>query len=293
MLLPLDPITAVVTGANRGIGLALAHGLADAGARVILTSRDGRGAVAAASHSRMEAYSAPLDVSSARDVRAFGEFLAQHATPNVLINNAGVNSASGWAAADVRRTVAVNVFGPLAMTRAVVPAMAWSNIARPCVINISSGDGELAYLHTALQDAMRAASTERQVLELIARAAPPRNEFGLAPAHGPAPAYAVSKAALNALTRATAARLGAKPDRPDSRVRRGPRGSRAQDAGVWVGAVCPGDVRTRMCTAEDPADALEPEAAAADVLWLLERAALSGDAMPSGRFWRSREQIDF
>ena len=122
---------------------------------------------------------------------------------------------------------------------------------------------------------MRAASTERQLLELLVRATPPRDEFGPAPAHGPAPAYALPKAAPNAPTRARAAR------------------HRRHGGHIWFGAVCPGDVNTRMCTAEEPEEVIEPDEAAADVLWLLRRAALSRDALPSGRFWRRREQISF
>ena len=91
---------------------------------------------------------------------------------------------------------------------------------------------------------------------------------GAAPAHGPTPAYALSKAALNAGSRILA----------------------AEEAGVWVGAVCPGDVRTRMCVdPEARARAVPADAAVPSVLWLLERAA----GLPSGRFWRDREEIQF
>ena len=79
---------------------------------------------------------------------------------------------------------------------------------------------------------------------------------------------ALSKAALNAGSRILAA---------------------AED-GVWVGAVCPGDVRTRMCVdPEARARAVPADAAVPSVLWLLERAA----GLPSGRFWRDREEISF
>ena len=59
---------------------------------------------------------------------------------------------------------------------------------------------------------------------------------------------------------------------------------------MWVGAVCPGDVRTRMCVdPEARARAVPADAAVPSVLWLLERAA----GLPSGRFWRDREEISF
>jgi NAD(P)-dependent dehydrogenase (short-subunit alcohol dehydrogenase family) len=147
------------------------------------------------------------------------------------------------------------------------------------VVHISSGDGELLYLHTALQAALRVTDSEAAVLRVLARAAPPLNAFGHAPAHGPTPAYACSKAALNALTRIAAARL------PPADV-----------CGVRVSAVCPGDVCTRMLSTHDPEAllrALPPATAARDVL-CVAGAGLDGDArLQSGRFWRHGRQIAF
>ena len=112
---------------------------------------------------------------------------------------------------------------------------------------------------------------------MLVKAAPPRNAFGAEPAHSRTPAYALSKAALNALTRIAAAKLPA----PESR-------------GVRVSAVCPGDVLTRMCTEEYARNvALLPSVAAEDVLWLAI-AGLQPNGIPaSGRFWRARQQISF
>ena len=116
--------------------------------------------------------------------------------------------------------------------RALLPGMRRHGGGR--ILSVSSGDGELAYLHSALQDDLRAARTAPQLLRVLGRARPPRQRYGAAPAHGPPPAYALSKAALNAGSRILA----------------------AEEAGVWVGTVCPGDVRTRMC--------VDPEARARD-----------------------------
>ena len=98
------------------------------------------------------------------------------------------------------------------------------------------------------------------------------------------PAYALSKAAVNALTRVLAPSL--------------PRPERA-GAGVWLSAVCPGDVRTRMCTS---AEAVSPGEAARDVVWLALQPVCTqpncDDAdepslLATGRFWRDRRQITF
>ena len=88
---------AVVTGANRGLGLAIARGLAESGAHVVVTAREGgtaSSAVAAALRAdglSAEAYVPPLDVGDLRSVRAFGEFCAAASVaPDALVNNAAV-----------------------------------------------------------------------------------------------------------------------------------------------------------------------------------------------------------
>ena len=263
---------AVVTGANRGLGLALARGLAESGAHVVVTAREGGAASSAVAAAlcadglSAEAYVPPLDVGDLRSVRAFGEFCAAAAVaPDALVNNAAV-CEEGWSDAVVRRALRTNALGPFWLARALLPGMRRHGGGR--ILSVSSGDGELAYLHSALQDDLRAARTAPQLLRVLGRARPPRQRYGAAPAHGPTPAYALSKAALNAGSRILA----------------------AEEAGVWVGAVCPGDVRTRMCVdPEARARAVPADAAVPSVLWLLERAA----GLPSGRFWRDREEISF
>jgi NAD(P)-dependent dehydrogenase (short-subunit alcohol dehydrogenase family) len=270
------PLSAAVTGANRGLGLALADQLAAAGVNVLLTTRSGRETSRPAEvqllrrgHRGVEAYDAPLDVSNPISRAAFIDYCDQRGGLDIIINNAAICS-EGWSMDVVRQTLRTNVLGPIALTHGLLPGMLHRR--RGFVINISSGDGELVYLSTALQEELRITSSSRQLLRLLACASPPRNAFGSAPAHGPTPAYCISKAALNAATQLVAQALPA-----------------PTDCGVWVGAVCPGDVLTRMCTAREAA--LTPEAAAADVIWLLERQLAEGCALPSGRFWRAREQI--
>lgn len=272
----------VVTGANRGLGLALLRGLAMEvpQARVICTARTSAAAIHTAAILRserldVEAYAAPLNVADMQDVASFWRYADDElGSVDLLINNAAV-CEEGWCGTVVGKTLRTNVIGPMEMMCAALPRML--RRGRGHVVNISSGDGELLYLNPALQDELRSATSARAVLRALVKAAPPRNAFGAEPAHSRTPAYALSKAALNALTRIAAAKLPA----PESR-------------GVRVSAVCPGDVLTRMCTEEYARNvALLPSVAAEDVLWLAI-AGLQPNGIPaSGRFWRARQQISF
>jgi len=91
--------TAIVTGANSGLGLIVARELARAGARVIMTSRDAeKGANALASikaaHPAANVEVAPLDLANLASVRAFAQrILDHHDELDILVNNAGVMAA--------------------------------------------------------------------------------------------------------------------------------------------------------------------------------------------------------
>jgi NAD(P)-dependent dehydrogenase (short-subunit alcohol dehydrogenase family) len=87
----LDGRRALVTGAGRGIGQALAAALAEAGAEVVLAARSSEEIEAGAEAIRAaggQASAAPLDVS---DLAAVGAFFASHAPFAILVNNAGTN----------------------------------------------------------------------------------------------------------------------------------------------------------------------------------------------------------
>ena len=265
------PRVAVVTGANRGLGLALAESLAQSGAHVVFAGDEQRciSATALAASKGLSVEAAQLDVQCGSSIEAFGVYCERtFGGVDLLVNNAAVCEA-GWSEGVVRRALRTNVLGPRALTQRLLPALRQRPHSQ--VLHVSSGDGELLYLSPELQQQMAAVRSERTLLRLLAAARPPRNSFGDAPAYGASPAYAVSKAALNALTRVQAA---AAP-------------------GVWVGAVCPGDVLTRMTTAEERAVAVLPAEAACGVLRLVREARRPGGALPSGRFWRDGVEIPF
>jgi NAD(P)-dependent dehydrogenase (short-subunit alcohol dehydrogenase family) len=135
--------TALVTGANRGIGFEAARQLGRAGLDVVLTARDpDAGNTAAAELGvRFE----QLDVSSDGSVQACAARLERDAVEvDVLVNNAGILQSGGILDMDddtVRRTLEVNLLGPLRTARAFMPAMMVRGYGR--VVNVSSGAGSL------------------------------------------------------------------------------------------------------------------------------------------------------
>jgi NAD(P)-dependent dehydrogenase (short-subunit alcohol dehydrogenase family) len=128
--------TALVTGANRGIGLAIASGLVDAGLEVIIAARDpASGAEAARS---LGARHVQLDV---RDPDSITAAVAACGDVDVLVNNAGVlrpgrllDNPTGFA-----ESLAVMVEGPYLLIAALAPGMVRRDYGR--IVNVSSGWG--------------------------------------------------------------------------------------------------------------------------------------------------------
>src|SRR5215210_4908653 len=223
---------ALVTGANRGIGLEVARELARDGMHVLLAARDGaKGEAAAATlvGEGLDITPVEIDVadpaSAARVVPAAIE--AAGGRLDVLVNNAGVYPGGRASAIDfdvVEATWQANAVGAWRVAVAAVPSMA----AGARIVNVSSGAGSLESMD------------------------------------GSMPAYNVSKAALNAITRVLA---------DDLRSR-----------GILVNSVCPGWVRTDM---GGRGASRSVEDGAASVLW----AARLGPDGPTGGFFRDGHPV--
>lgn len=168
---------ALVSGANRGIGLAIATGLARRGAHVLLGCRDlkrGEAASAPLTAEGLRVTPVQLDTTDDASVSALAALIARdYGRLDILVNNAGIalefdpNLSS---VEKLRGTMEVNVYGTVRLTEAMTPLLAKSAKAR--IVNVSS---ELA-------------SFGRRCDPSWAYAA-----FRL-------PTYAASKAAVNALT---------------------------------------------------------------------------------------------
>lgn len=151
-----DQPVAIVTGANRGLGLESARQLGELGYRVIITSRDARRGAAALATLTSAGVAADLrrvDVTRTDDAQALARSMAEnYGAVDVLVNNAGVmiesrrnppeRSADPLAvsATTVLELFNVNTLGALRLTQALAPYL--RNGAR--VVNVSSGMGGLA-----------------------------------------------------------------------------------------------------------------------------------------------------
>ncbi|MBO0774446.1 MAG: SDR family oxidoreductase [Actinobacteria bacterium] len=215
----------LVTGANRGIGREICRQLAARGHTVLLTARNAQAAQDAA-RQLTDAVPLQLDVTDPGSVAEAAAIVQdRYGRLDVLVNNAAV-SYDTWqraATADlavVRDAAETNLYGPWLMAEKFLPLLTRSD--HPRIVNVSSEAGSLTSMG------------------------------------GGTPAYAVSKAALNALTRMLAAEL--------------------RTARILVNAVCPGWVATDM---GGPGG--RPVAAgAASVVW----AATLPDSGPTGGFFR-------
>jgi NAD(P)-dependent dehydrogenase (short-subunit alcohol dehydrogenase family) len=175
--------TALVTGANRGIGFEIARQLAQEGMTVLAGARSEQKVLeAGAAFAKLGADVVPviLDIADAQHLPAnLAELERHHGSIDILVNNAAIfiDGPGGFRGAfraslfdmtddTFRRTWETNVLGPAATIRALMPGMIARGFGR--VVNMSSAAGQL-------------------------------NEMGSG-----FPAYRVSKTALNALTRIAA-----------------------------------------------------------------------------------------
>lgn len=143
-LFNLEGKLAVVTGAGRGLGAAVATALSGAGARVVLVGRkrepleDVRAAIMAAGHK------ASVEICDVTEAAAVAGTFGSLGHVDILVNNAGISHRSDFA--DVSeaawdQVMAVNLKGPFLATRAVLPGMIERRAGK--IINIVSVVGEL------------------------------------------------------------------------------------------------------------------------------------------------------
>ncbi len=230
---------ALVTGGNRGIGLEIVKQLSRAGLMSVLGSRDvakGREAAAKLASEGLEPPVVALDVNDEASIRAaLEEVIGLFGRIDVLVNNAGILKEGQSPEASkvlelspelALETYRTNTLGPMRMIQAVVPHMQKGGYGR--VVNLSSGAGQLSDMRAGY------------------------------------PAYRMSKAALNVLTRVTAAELGPSP--------------------IKVNAMCPGWVRTDM---GGPNATRSVEQGAETAVWL----ATLPDTGPTGGFFRDKAPI--
>jgi NAD(P)-dependent dehydrogenase (short-subunit alcohol dehydrogenase family) len=154
-----DTRVALVTGANKGIGLQIAKDLAAHGFTVFVGSRDLERGEAAAKSVGADARALQLDVTDQASITAAAERIRNEVGRlDVLVNNAGITNAgkpgrplqemaqSGLLSVvsldEVRTVWETNVFGVIAVTQAMLALLRQAPAAR--IVNISSGGGSLA-----------------------------------------------------------------------------------------------------------------------------------------------------
>ncbi len=143
----LDGQVALVTGAGRGIGRAIALALAEAGARVVLAARSREQLEETAALARQmgrQALTFPLDITDQPAVEAMvAATRQQFGPPDLLVNNAGManREAPLWEleADEWWRVLEVNLRGPFLCARAVLPDMLARGSGR--IINVASNGG--------------------------------------------------------------------------------------------------------------------------------------------------------
>jgi NAD(P)-dependent dehydrogenase (short-subunit alcohol dehydrogenase family) len=229
---------ALVTGANRGLGLETSRQLLSKGLTVVLAGRDDAALERAhrtlTKDEQRRAMTVRMDVTDIESINTAHRTLIERVgSVDVLINNAAVLVGDNDDVLSIppdayRDSFETNVFGVIEVCRVFAPDMARAQYGR--IVNVSSGAGQLATMSAY------------------------------------APAYSMSKAALNAFTRILAHTYRA--------------------SGVLVNAVDPGWVRTDM---GGPSAPRSPREGADTIVWL----ATLPDGGPTGGFFRDRRAIEW
>ena len=214
---PAPQRVALVTGANKGIGKAIALGLAESGATVILACRDRELGQAVEREFRDGGFDAVfqhLDLTRPDSMRAASEYCErEYGRLDVLVNNAAIcfndptlfgRCAPTPFQEQARITVDTNFFGTLGVTRAMLPLLRAS--PSPRLINIASAAGRLAILRSPeILDAVTSSSLNEDRLEQLMRSFVREVEAGTHAENGwPNTCYGMSKLGIIALTKIVA-----------------------------------------------------------------------------------------
>lgn len=229
---------ALITGANKGIGKEVARQLAQKGYAVFIGARDWQQGCAVSEELCTEGHEAiflHLDVTDPVSIKnAVGTFSQKADHLDVLINNAAILEDHGedlttLNAEMLERTMKTNVIGPILVSQDFLPFLKLSTTGGR-IVNVSSGAGALGDMDTY------------------------------------APAYSISKTALNAVTKQFAGAL-----RADN---------------IAVNSVSPGWVRTDM---GGPNANRPVEKGAETIVWL----AAEAPQQETGKFWQDKKEMDW
>ncbi len=235
---------AVITGANKGLGFEVTRQLAKNGILVILTSRDeqkGKEALDKFKSEGLAGYYHQLDITDQNSINEFVKHMTEGIGKiDILINNAGILPEEGSSSQNkvvsifdipfenIHSAFNTNTLGPLRLIRSIIPIM--SPDGR--IVNVSSTMGQLTHMESAY------------------------------------PAYSISKAALNVVTKIASEELKENTD-------------------ITVNSVCPGWVKTDMGGPKAPKSI---EDGADTIVWL---ALGANGTNPTGKFFRDREEIEW
>jgi NAD(P)-dependent dehydrogenase (short-subunit alcohol dehydrogenase family) len=242
-----EPTIALVTGANKGIGRAIAAQFADLGMTVLLGSRDvGRGKKAAGELRAAggDVHEIVLDVRDPATIEAVAAHIdAGYGRLDMLVNNAGISGTGVGGQrpgevdlAAVRTVFETNLFGVIAVTEAMLPLLRRSSRAR--IVNVSSSTGSIGLMTD------------------------PEHYFAQLPG---VVGYPVSKAALNMITVQYAKALAAD--------------------GITVNAIAPGACATDFIKGLPPAIASTITRTAAQGAAVAVRVATGGPGGPTAGFF--------
>src|SRR5947199_4719291 len=195
-----DRPTALVTGANRGLGLETSNQLRAKGFRVILTSRDekkGTASVRGLDPAGRDVAYHQLDITDAASISAVAHDLPGLASRlDLLVNNAGIGSWGADRRASVR-TIATNYFGSRDVTDALLPFIPDGGR----IVMVSSGLGELSYMGRDLRPRFEDPSLTRPSLDSLVNSYLTALEAGDVKSAGWPSACSVSKVAPISLAR--------------------------------------------------------------------------------------------